>query len=262
MNQDQLKDKLLQLDDTVIDFAVIFSGKESKKVNGLYKPENKEIIIHNKNFNNDNALVYTAIHEFAHHIQFTTSAVPVSTRAHTSLFWNILHNLLYEAEKKGIYQNVFKTTAEFMELTKKIKEKFLSANGELMKEFGQYLMKAQKLCIDNQVNFDDYADRELNLHHTSAKTIMRCASRDINPKIGYENMKIVAGIKDEHKAKQAEQDFIQGESPDMVKMKYKPTPRPENTLEYLESEKVRVEASIKRLEKKLIELEKRIAEVK
>ena len=67
MNQDQLADKLRTLAD-VPPFTLVFSGKKSKKVDGLYKPAEREILIHNKNMSGDSDLIYTAIHEFAHHI--------------------------------------------------------------------------------------------------------------------------------------------------------------------------------------------------
>ena len=86
MNQDQVKSLLLRLDRDAEEFSVTFSGKKSKKVDGLYKPDGREIIIHNENFANDNALIYTAIHEFAHHLHFTGSAAPTSCRAHTEPF--------------------------------------------------------------------------------------------------------------------------------------------------------------------------------
>ena len=46
MNQTQVKELLLQLKEDVEEFSVIFSGKKSKKVDGLYKPDSREIIIH------------------------------------------------------------------------------------------------------------------------------------------------------------------------------------------------------------------------
>ena len=61
MNNDEIKERLLKLEETSIDFTVTMSGKESPKVNGLYKPETHEIILHNKNFKSDNQLIYTAI---------------------------------------------------------------------------------------------------------------------------------------------------------------------------------------------------------
>ena len=54
MNNEQIKEMLLQIEDTKIDFTVTMSGKESKKVNGLYKPDTHEIILHNLNFKSDN----------------------------------------------------------------------------------------------------------------------------------------------------------------------------------------------------------------
>ena len=68
MNNDQIKEILLSIEETDIDFTVTMSGKESKKVNGLYKPDNHEIILHNLNFKSDNQLIYTAIHEYTHHL--------------------------------------------------------------------------------------------------------------------------------------------------------------------------------------------------
>jgi hypothetical protein len=37
MNQEQVKEKLFQLNKNVEDFSLLFSGKKSRKVNGLYK---------------------------------------------------------------------------------------------------------------------------------------------------------------------------------------------------------------------------------
>ena len=71
MNREQVKKRLLGLRKTDEDFEVIFSGKKSRKVDGLYKPASREIILHTGNFTTDDELVYTAIHEYAHHLQFT-----------------------------------------------------------------------------------------------------------------------------------------------------------------------------------------------
>ena len=101
MNQDKVKEILLSLRDTSLEFSVTFTGKESKKVNGLYKPDTKEILIHNKNFKNDNQLVYTAIHEYAHHLECEKNGGKSSGgRCHTNSFWACFHSLLEEAEKQ------------------------------------------------------------------------------------------------------------------------------------------------------------------
>ncbi|HON77336.1 MAG TPA: hypothetical protein PK544_02500 [Spirochaetota bacterium] len=264
MNQEQVKEKLLQIDGNVTEFSVLFSGKKSRKVDGLYHPDSCEILIHNHNFSDDNALMYTAIHEFAHHIQFSRSSAPVSSKAHTTQFYDILHRLLFEAERKGVYRNIFKSDPRFLELTGKIQNSFLSANGKLMKEFGQILIEAHTLCRETGTSFEDYLDRELGLNRTTAKTIIKMHSMDINPEIGYENMKTVASIRDPEMAKMAEEAFMEGRSPDMVKAEFTARPRQDtagNVIEQLVSEKDRIEKTMERLTVRLGEIERRIQDL-
>jgi hypothetical protein len=262
MNQDQVKDKLLQLDRNAEEFAVIFSGKASKKVDGLYYPDRREIIIHNKNFNDDSQLIYTAIHEFAHHLHFTRSALPVSSRAHTNRFWDIFHKLLFQAEEKKIYVNIFKKDRRFVDLTKKIRSSYLLENASLMKELGSLLAQADALCKEHNASFDDYVDRELLLHRTTAKMLMKIHSMDISPMIGYENMKTVACIKDESARARAQEAFESGMTPDMVKAEYASRNRSDETLAVLLDERDRIERSIGSLTKKLAAIERKINELK
>jgi hypothetical protein len=258
VNQEQVKQKLLKLDPTVEDFTVTFTGKKSKKVDGLYKPDSREILIHNDNFEGDAPLIYTAIHEFAHHVQFTRTTLPVSSKAHTANFWNIFHNLLLDAEKRGIYTNVFHEDERFIALTKKIKEDYIAPNGGLIREFGALLMEAHGLCMKAQASFDDYVDRELGLHRSSAKSMMKISARNVDPRLGYENMRTVASIRDEDTAKAAERAFLEGDSPDMVKVQYASRPRPDSPLKQLYVERDRIEKSLDTLTKKLAEIERRI----
>ena len=79
MNQDQVKERLLQLEQVKTDFMVTFSGKNSKKVDGLYYPDKREIIIHNQNFVDDNQLMYTAIHEFCSSCAIYTNLCPCNS---------------------------------------------------------------------------------------------------------------------------------------------------------------------------------------
>ena len=262
MNQEQVKEKLLLLEIKTPDFKVIFSGKKSLKVDGLYHPETKEIIIHNKNHNDNNQLMYTAIHEFAHHIQFTASPVPISAKSHTTHFWNIFHTLLYKAEELKIYNNFFTTNGEFVALTMKIKAEFLSENGRLMKEFGKLLLKASQLCQKHNASFSDYLDRILNIPRSSARAIMKVQALNICPDIGFENMKTVASIKKDESRFQAEQAFIKGQSPDMVKTRFTKNPEPNDPIEVLNKEKSQIERRILSLKQKLTEINKRINTIK
>lgn len=263
MNQDQVKEKLLRIEGDIPDFKVTFSGKTSKRVDGLYYPDRKEMIIHNKNHADDNELMYTAIHEFAHHIQFSRTAVPISGKAHTTHFWNTFHKLLYKAEELEIYHNVFQNDGEFKDLTRKIKEQFLSTNGRLMKEFGSLLLEARKLCKKHNTSFEDYLDRVLNLPRSSAKAIIKTHVLNINPAIGFENMKTVSSIRSEETRQKAEEAFVNGMSPDMVKMEFmsKDDPEEKDPAELLQKEKNQIEKRIQALQNKLIEIDKRLESV-
>lgn len=260
MNQTQVKQFLLQLKGDVEEFSVIFSGKKSKKVDGLYKPDSREIIIHNKNTEDQNAIVYTAIHEFAHHIHVTDSPVPVSRRAHSKEYWAILHGLLGKAEDLKIYVNKFKTEPDFKTLTREIKEKFILKNGEMMRDFGKLLLKSYSLCLKYDMSFDDYVDRELGLGRTAAKQLIGVYKEDINPEVGYENMKTLSRIKSGEDRIRAEEAFLNGSSPDSVKSQFiSSAPGSEDPVLRLQKEKQRIERSIASFNKRLGEIEKSLS---
>ena len=261
MNNDQIKKALLSLRRSPHDFTVILSGKSSRKVHGLYKPDTREIIIHNKNFKNENELLYTAIHEYAHHLQFTTSPTPISVRTHTTAFWNLLHTLLFEAEAKGVYTNPFEGIEEFRSLTKEIRTRFLEGGGTLMKEFGRLLVKAHELCEKHGTSYSDYLDRVLGLPRTSAAVIVKAHTLDLDPRVGFENMRTLASIRDDGQRGRAQEELRAGHSPDMVKAKYGSGAGPKSRRDALQAERERLEKSIDRMRKRLKEVEKRLAEL-
>lgn len=258
MNQDQVKEALLRLEPEVEEFSLIFSGKQSRRVNGLYKPETREIIIHNKNFSDDNDLMYTAIHEFAHHIHFTGSLIPVSSRAHRNEFWDLFHRLLGRAEEMAIYRSIFEVDKDFRALTAKIRETYLAQNGRLMKEFGGLLLEAEALCRKTHSRFEDYVDRILGLHRTTARVLMRMHTLDLNPAIGFENMKTVASFRSEEDRQGAEAAFLAGKSPDMVKAEFGRKPKEQEPAQRLLKEKRRIEKTITSLTNRLREIETRL----
>jgi len=261
VSNDQVKKALLTLRKTAHDFTVILSGKKSRKVHGLYKPDTREIIIHNRNFKNDNELMYTAIHEYAHHIQFTTAAAPISVRTHTAAFYGLLHTLLFEAEEKGIYTNPFETIEEFAVLTRRIKEKFLAGSGSLMKDLGRLLVEAHALCEKHGTSYPDYLDRVLGLPRTSAQVIVKAHTLDLDPRVGFENMRALAGIRDDGARGRAQEELRAGHSPDMVKVKYSRRAPAADPRTALQEERERLESSIERLRRRLKEIEKRLAEL-
>ena len=86
---------------------MVFSGKASKKVNGLYKRggDEKTIVLHNKNFSNDDTLMFTAIHELTHHVLITELGYNPS-KSHSQVFWAMFNDLVDKAEAEGIYRPV------------------------------------------------------------------------------------------------------------------------------------------------------------
>ena len=261
MNQDQVKEKLLAIEDAPLDFSVVFSGKKSKKVNGLYKPDAREIIIHNRNFTSDDAekgenlLIYTAIHEYAHHLHACSRGGRLSPRAHTAEFWAILHDLLEKAEKKEIYANVFSGSKELEELTETIRQNYLVNNGKLVKELGQLLLKAHELCAAIGGRYEDYVDRVLRIPRQAATLAVRMHKYDLNPQTGADNMRFLAAIPNEEKRLAAENAILEGKSPDTVKTSLRQKNEDDDPRHRLEKEKLRLERTIASLTKRLEEIE-------
>jgi hypothetical protein len=274
MNQDQVKELLLSIEDAPVEFQVIFSGKKSGKVNGLYKPDVREIIIHNRNFSfegkqDDNLLLYTAIHEYAHHLHACSRGGKLSSRSHTAEFWAIFHALLEKAEAKDIYRNVFADSPELVKLTEKIKNTYLIENGKLFKELGEQLLKAHEFCEAIGARFEDYVDRVLCIPRIAANMAVKMFQYDLNPRVGPDNMRFLAGIKNDGDRIAAEKALVEGKSPDMVKtaikggspvLPAKPL-REEDIKARLEKEKMRLERTIAGLSRRLTEVEHELEEL-
>ena len=266
MDQDTVKSKLLELETEIEEFSLIFSGKTSKKVNGLYHPTEREIIIHNRNFTDDNLLMYTAIHEFAHHLHFCRSrlgsAKPISARAHTVEFRAIFHDLLILAEKKKIYSNTLVLVDELRDLADTIRDRFMRVNGELMKDFGQALIEAEGLCQKHGARFEDFVERVLRIPRQTAGAIMKMRTMDLPADLGYENMKTLVGVRNIQSRQEALESFHQGASPDQVKqiLRTREPATPKDPIQVLEQEKRRIEKSLTQLQQRLEELELQIAQ--
>ncbi len=261
MNQDQVKELLLRTADTESDFSLIFSGKESSLVNGLYKPRSREIILHNRNFASDEQLVYTALHEYAHHLHCERKGFTASGRAHTNEFWGIFHDLLVAAESKGFYKSPFDREPEFIELTRKIRETCIEENGRVMLEFGRLLIEAQALCERWKTRFEDYLDRALSIPRVTAGAAAKAAGYGIDPSLGWDGMKMAAGIRDPLLRNEAIEALRAGMSPAAVRARVSPSRPPEDGEERLLRDKARIEKSIERLSRELEEIENRLREI-
>ena len=260
MNQDQVKEILLQIEESGLEFSVTFTGKASKKVNGLYKSDTHEILLHNKNFSVDNELLYTAIHEYTHHRLCELDGTR-SGRVHTQRFWSYFHRLLQKAEEKGLYKITMEESPELLELTDTIRTTIMAEDGKLMKELGRLLSKARVLCKQAGVRYEDYIDRVLCLPRASAATIEKIHAFDVKPELGYEAMKVVANIANPDKRAAAEDLFLQKHSPAFVRDSVKNKPQDKDPRRKLENEKRRIERTIVSLQARLSELEDTLAKM-
>lgn len=267
MENEKIKEILLDVEDTQLDFTVIQTGKESKKVNGLYKIETHEILLHNKNFKSDNALIYTAVHEYTHHvlteelINETGNPMPPSVKVHTQKFWSRFSGLLEKAEQKGHYILGLEKSPELEKLTEDIRKNYLTVNGKLMQEFGKLLSRAFELCEAADIRYEDYIDRVLCLPRTSAHDIMQLGAVQVNPALGYDNMKIVAKIRDPDKRAAAEEDFLSGKSRAAVQsgLKKSCSDDEDDMKTKLEKEKNRLEKTIASLTSRLEMVEEKLS---
>lgn len=269
MENQRIKEILLDIAPTNLEFSVVQTGKESKRVNGLYAPDTHEILLHNKNFKTENELIYTAVHEYTHHLIAeellnTTGFAnqPYNAKVHNQAFWAKFNELIKIAEEKGYYKLSLDDSPELKELTEKIRKEYLEVNGKLMQEFGRLLIKAHELCKEANIRYEDYLDRILQLPRNSAKDITRVANVETNPALGFDNMKMLATIRKKDARAEAEKDFAEGNSPagvrEMMKRKANETKKID-PLQKLEREKSRLEKTIEQLSKRLEYVEEAIA---
>ena len=144
---------------------------------------------------------------------------------------------------------------------KDIQKNYLEANGKLMQEFGKLLAKAHELCEQANIRYEDYLDRVLCLPRNSARDITRVGRvKDVNPAIGFDNMKMISAIKKSDERAQAQEQILSGESPATVRslMKQK-SQQPEDPRSKLEKEKNRLAKTIAQLQQRLDFVEETLA---
>lgn len=253
MNQDDVKKILLEIEETELDFSVIFTGKKSKKVNGLYKIEKQEILLHNKNFNFDSELLYTAIHEYTHHKMFESAGGIYNSRVHSPKFWGLFHHLLEKAEEKGFYKIDIEASPELLKITDEIKNQLFVKDGEIIKRLGKLLADARPLCKEAGIRYEDYVDRILCLPRAASTAIEKIQAYDLNPALGYEAMKQVAKIGSPENREKAQELFLSDKSPPFIQefLRQKKAGVKEDKRTKLEREKSKIEKTISTLQIRL-----------
>lgn len=260
MDNERIKKILLDIHDTNLDFTVTQSGKSSRRVNGLYKTDTHEIILHNKNFKTDNELIYTAAHEYAHHLMTEETIallgdnVPLNSRVHSQAFWAKFNELIEIAEKKKYYSLDVSSSPELEKLTEEIQKNYLEKNGKLMQEFGRLLSRAHDLCEKANIRYEDYLDRALRLPRVSARDIAKLGATQVNPALGYDSMKLVASIKNDDERASVEKQLLGGANPIAVRAQLRKERQgsdDDDPKKRLEKEKRRLERTIEQLRARL-----------
>jgi hypothetical protein len=90
---------------------------------------------------------------------------------------------------------------------------------------------------------------------------MKAHTLDLDPRVGFENMRTLASIRDDASREKAQDELRGGHSPDMVKARYGGKREQKDRRAVLLDERTRIEKNIERLKKRLTEIEKRIAEM-
>jgi hypothetical protein len=185
MDNDSIKKALLQIHECKTDFTVTMTGKASKKINGLYKPATHEILLHNRNFKNDNQIMYTAIHELTHHVLHTEMQED-RQKSHSGPFWSTFAGFLDRAVELNLYsrkrsEETQKLVQEAAELHKQITELQIS--------LGKLLNKLSVVSFEAGERFEDIVNRDLQLDSKTVTTLRNMAAG--NNKIPFEIQKLL-----------------------------------------------------------------------
>ena len=258
MNNEEIKAALARLYYCKIDFIVIQSGKKSSKVNGLYKPATREIILHNKNFTTDNQLMYTAIHELTHHILTTERGVKTS-KSHSGIFWATFYDLIDKAIELKLYtrersEQTAALVAEAVEIQKKIIE--------AQKELGRIIAKLYDSCQNNGERIEDVIEHDLQMTRNKARELMKNNMSD--SKDNEEIAKAVNSAKNPMVRHAAQAAADSGKTVEQVKaiakQKAKATDDDLGNPEKIEPEE-QLKQEEKRLKKKIEQLNDRLVQV-
>ena len=259
MNQEQVHEQLTALHNCKEPFTVVFSGKKNRRVNGTYRAFTAEITIHNRNFISDDGelqeslLMYTAMHELAHHIQFTEHG-QIGHRSHTNLFRAILDDLADKAEKQGIYSPkiFFPKNPELESVI--IEAQLLTQQiAQLQRELGAVMRKLQKVCFQSGVRYEDVVQRAVGISMNTAKKVSRIQALDLPKNISADKQETIAAERDADKRRVMVIAAQAGKSVAQVKQagSASHSGKGETETENLLREKERLEKTIAELQRRL-----------
>lgn len=257
MNNEQIKQLLLSIEDCQYDFSVTMTGKSSPKVNGLYKPESHEIFLHNKNFKNDNALIYTAIHEYTHHLltaEAEKSGIRTTsrTKVHDTKFWAKMDGLVEKAVEKGVYKRIrSEKLSGLIEEAKQIDHEIAS----LKKKLGTILQKIHQVSDEEGTRFEDVLAHDIRMQKSTAEKCFNASLVD-QDNIGQDVQEVLSKtVKKSGAVKEAAKNAVsENKTVEQLKMEIQlqsDKSRESSPKQKLEKEKNRLEKTISALQQRL-----------
>ena len=253
MNNESIKSALGKLYECETDFTVIMTGKKSSRVNGFYKPFTHEIFLHNKNFRTDNELMYTAVHEFTHHVLTTEKGVRTA-KCHTGIFWATFYDFLDKAIELGFYTRTrSEETQNLIETARKLQQEII----ETQKRLGDVISKLYAVCWANGDRIEDVIEHDLQTTRGKANELMKM-SGDTSSN-NDEMAKVINSAKDEMVRCMAQRAADSGKTVEQVKAisrkKAKATDDDLESPEQLRREEKRLERAIERLNDRLVQVQ-------
>jgi hypothetical protein len=262
VTQDQTRENLLKLHDCVEEFTLVFSGRKNRRVLGFYRWGEKEITIHDRNFENneagDNLLFYTAIHELAHHIQFTEHG-QTGNRCHTKLFYSICDGLAEKAEKLGLYR--YDAEPE----VKKLIDEAAAISAEiaaLQRKLGETLNKLQGACHRKGIRYEDIVKRKVKLSARMERKLQKIAVTQVPEGTGFEMQEAIAAAKSEEQREAVLRAAEEGKSVAQAKQAGAGSKAEPDELGTLVREEKRINNTIAALQRRLSDIIKRIEKLK
>ncbi len=257
MNQNQLKDILVQIAPEAEPFEVIFSGKDGGRNASTYNAKNAQIVIHNKKRMHyvKNNVIQSGIKELAHHL------LRDGKRRKTAAFLNTYHNLLSRAKISGRWKDPAEDVriCGLLDTAKALHMELAKVQDEL----GGALSQLYYHCTEDFIDFDDIVMRSLLMRPCDAKLYMRIYSDSISREHGAQAAMELARETNLTKRDEKEKHIKDGHTLQQIKQQVKnpsssETPDSRDALAEKLQAKYRLEGRIKKMKEQIQSLDNEI----
>jgi hypothetical protein len=157
IDEQKIKEILVAIKEPKKPFEVSIKKEGRIRKLGEYSYNRARMTLYLLNFNSNNEIIRTAIHEYAHHIMG-------SWGGHKTEFWNCYFQLLEIAEKKGFYSCDIDKSDKLKKITSIIKTNDLLKNRKIFKERLDFIFYIiNKLCDEIGIDFQYYSVKYLGM---------------------------------------------------------------------------------------------------